>query len=273
MQIPDIKNRLPITKVLAHYNIKLDKNNHIKCPFHQDDKPSCKIYLDTNTYNCFGCGKTGDLIQFIQDKENCSKHEALKIATELVGDIKNTDVMGIASTKGVANETENFAKLFAKQKEGLPRSPKAQEYLKERGLEQLQEVGYNSGINWKKLKQCITFPLKDKDGSITSLYGRRIINSTPGFKESHSVEFGKHYYSEHRKGLYPGYPNENTETLIITEAIIDAASLLAIKSTDKACLVSTEILSAYGTNGLTAEHTEAVSQFKKLTRSNLLFRW
>ncbi len=259
MQIPDIKNRLPITKVLAHYGIKIDKNTHIKCPFHQDDKPSCKIYLDTNTYNCFGCSKTGDVIQFIQDYEKCSKHEALKIAAELAGEeIKNTDVMGIASTKAESEETD-FETLFAEQKEGLPRSPKAQEYLKERGLEGFQEVGYNSGINWKKLKQCITFPLKDKSGNITSLYGRRIINSTPGFKENYSAEFGKHYYSENRKGLYPGYPNENTETLIITEAIIDAASLLQIEE-----LKEVAILAAYGTNGLTAEHKAAIAELKNL---------
>lgn len=260
MQIPDIKNRLPITKVLAHYNIKPDKNNHIKCPFHQDDKPSCKIYLDTNTYNCFGCGKTGDVIQFIQDYEKCSKHEALKIAAELAGEeIQNNSAMGIALPKAESVETENFAELFAKQKEGLPRSPKAQQYLKERGLEKLTEVGYNSGINWKKLKQCITFPLKDKNGNITSLYGRRIIDSTPGFKENYSAEFGKHYYSENRKGLYPSYPPQETETLIITEAIIDAASLLQIEE-----LQSISILSAYGTNGLTAEHTGAINQLPNL---------
>ncbi len=254
MQIPDIKKRLPITKVLAHYNIKIDKNNHIKCPFHQDDKPSCKIYLDTNTYNCFGCGKTGDVIQFIQDKENCNKHAAIEKAKELIGDIKNTDVMGIASSLVGDREAEDFAALFARQKDGLPRSLKALAYLKERGLEELQEVGYNSGINWKKLKQCITFPLKDKSGNITSLYGRRIIQA-----KAYTAEVGKHYYSENRKGLYPGYPNENTETLIITEAIIDAASLLQIEE-----LKEVAILSAYGTNGLTTEHTEAVSQLPNL---------
>ena len=272
MNIPEIKNRLPITKVLDHYGIKLDKNNHIKCPFHDDDKPSCKIYLDTNTFHCFGCGATGDQIEFIQKIEKCDKHTALKIATDLAGAIKNnnfgSDAMGIALKKGLPSEAsakegslslENFAELFSKQKEGLPRSPKAQEYIKSRGLEKLQEVGYNSGINWKKLKQCITFPLKDKNGNITSLYGRRIINSTPGFKESHSVEFGKHYYSENRKGLYPCYPPQETEILIITEAIIDAASLLQIKE-----LQSITILSAYGTNGLTSEHIQAINQLQSL---------
>lgn len=262
MQIPDIKKHLSIQQVLSHYNIKTDKHSQIKCPFHQDDKPSCKNYLDTNTYNCFGCGKTGDVIQFIQDYEKCSKHEALKIAAELAGEeTQNTGTIMSGDVQcQAAKEETDFETLFAKQKEGLPRSPKAQEYLKERGLEGLQEVGYNSGISWKKLKQCITFPLKDKAENITSLYGRRIINSTPGFKESHSVEFGKHYYSENRKGLYPNYPPQETETLIITEAIIDAASLL--QCTDAIHCVS--ILAAYGTNGLTTEHTQAINQLPKL---------
>jgi DNA primase/energy-coupling factor transporter ATP-binding protein EcfA2 len=262
MRIPDIKKNLPITTVLAHYGIKIDKNSHIKCPFHEDDKPSCKIYPDTNTYNCFGCGKTGDVIQFIQDKENCSKHEALKIAAELAGEeIQNNSAMGIALPKAESVETENFAELFAKQKEGLPLSPKAQEYLKSRGLENLTEVGYNSGINWKKLKQCITFPLKDKHGNITSLYGRRALEyyGKEKWNDSYNAEYGKHYYSENRKGLYPGYPNENTETLIITEAIVDAASLLQIEE-----LQSITILSAYGTNGLTAEHKAAIAELKNL---------
>ncbi|WP_335337853.1 CHC2 zinc finger domain-containing protein [Salinivirga cyanobacteriivorans] len=248
---------MTIFNVSQNYGIKPDKNDHIKCPFHKDDKPSCKIYTDTNTYNCFGCGKTGDVIQFIQDKENCSKHAALKIATELANGnttehTQNTDVMGIASKR--AAEAENFAELFNRQKEGLPRSPKAQEYLRNRCLEQLQEVGYNSGVNWKKLKQCITFPLKDKNGNIVSLYGRRITESN-----GHNAEFGKHYYTENRKGLYPHYPDKHTETLIITEAIIDAATLqLSIENNQYS------ILAAYGTNGLTAEHKAAISQLSNL---------
>ena len=262
MQIPDIKKRLPIMSVLAHYGIKTDTNSHIKCPFHEDDKPSCKIYTDTNTYNCFGCGKTGDVIQFIQDKENCDKHTALKKATELANgstteNNQKTDVMGIASKR--AAEAENFAELFNRQKDGLCRSPKAQEYLRNRCLEQLQEVGYNSGVNWKKLKQCITFPLKDKAGNIVSLYGRRIAESN-----GYNAEFGKHYYTANRKGLYPHYPDKNTETLIITEAIIDCASLQLVINNEQLAMKGISVLTAYGTNGLTVEHIEAIKQLKNL---------
>ena len=93
MQIPEIKARLPILQLLAHYGLKPDKHHHIKCPFHEDDKPSCRIYPETGTYHCFACGKTGDVIQFIQDYEKCSKHEAINKAIELIGSTNNTDVM------------------------------------------------------------------------------------------------------------------------------------------------------------------------------------
>lgn len=264
MEIADIKKRLSILAVLQHYGIRPDRNSHIKCPFHQDDSPSCKIYPDTNTYNCFGCGKTGDAIQFIQDKENCGKHEALKKAAGLAGEeTYNTGTKGVAGHRAAKAGGEDFEALFAKQKESLPRSPKAQEYLKSRGLENLTEVGYNSGINWKKLKQCVTFPLKDKSGNTVSLYGRRALgyHGEDRRQGSHNVEYGRHYYTADRKGLYPGYPSENTETLIITEAIIDAATLLQIPDVTPS---GVEVLSAYGTNGLTAEHIGAINRLPNL---------
>ena len=256
MQIPDIKQRLPITKVLSHYNIKIDKNHHIKCPFHQDDKPSCKIYPETGTFYCFGCGATGDQIEFIEKYEASTgsasgKHEALKKAAALAGEETNAkDVMGIASKGAAKGKAEDFAGLFARQIASLPRSPKALDYLKGRGLNPEMEIGYNSGQYWSKLKQCITFPLKDQAGNITSLYGRRITESN-----GYNIEYGRHYYSENRKGLYPSYPSQYTQTLIITEAIIDAASLVQCKD----ALPCVSILAAYGTNGLSTEHKRAIT--------------
>jgi DNA primase len=253
MQIPEIKSRLPILQVLATYNLKPDKNNLLRCPFHEDKTASLQVYPKTNSFHCFSCGATGDQIEFIEKYENINKHEALKKATQLIGENTSTS-MGIAACRAESEEAD-FETLFAKQKEGLPRSLKALEYLKRRSLENLQEVGYNSGVNWKKLKQCLTFPLKDKDGNITSLYGRRITDSN-----GYSLEYGKHYYSENRKGLYPGYQSQETEMLIITEAIIDAASLLQIEEITS----QFNILTAYGTNGLTKEHKSAIMGLKQL---------
>jgi DNA primase len=81
MDIKDIKQQLSIDQVIGHYGLKPDKNNRLLCPFHPDKTPSLQIYPVTNTYCCFSsnCNAgTGDQIQFIERKENCTKHEALQ---------------------------------------------------------------------------------------------------------------------------------------------------------------------------------------------------
>ncbi len=85
MEISDIKQRLSILTVMQNYNLELDRNNQIKCPFHEDNKPSCRIYINTNTFHCFGCNATDDQIEFIGKYENCSKHEAILKAKQLCG--------------------------------------------------------------------------------------------------------------------------------------------------------------------------------------------
>ena len=59
MEISEIKQRLSIETVLSHYNLHPDKHHFLKCPFHDDKDPSLKIYPETNTFNCFGCGAAG----------------------------------------------------------------------------------------------------------------------------------------------------------------------------------------------------------------------
>jgi DNA primase len=122
-------------------------------------------------------------------------------------------------------------------------------------------VGYNSGSTYKQacatMKHCLIFPLKNQSGDITSFYGRSILDKKDA----------KHYYTKNRTGLYPKYPAEETETLILTESVIDAATLIPVK------LLNTyySILALYGTNGLTGEHTEAIQQLPKLKEIILFF--
>jgi DNA primase len=242
MEIQDIKTNLSIESVLAHYQIPV-KNNHCKCPFHEDDKPSLRIYPETNTYHCFGCGKTGDVIQFIQDYEKLSKHEALKKAASLTK-LPPAPSLSVKSPLGVSHVGEDLEGVFIKLKQNLHRSKKAIAYLQDRGLSDLfLEQGYNYR-SFPKMRECIVYPLKNSEGNIVSLYGRSIAST------------GKHYYLENRKGLYPNYPSREARQLIITESIIDAATIL--KYTDH------KVLAMFGTNGFTQEHTEVVSQLPNL---------
>jgi len=241
MEIKQIKEQLSIETVLKEYSIAMNKSKHCLCPFHKDNKPSLRIYPETNTYTCFGCNKTGDVIQFIQDKEKCTKHQALKKAKELIGtaEIKPTQV------KTKIEEEINYSELFPKFKQSLHRSKKAIAYLEERAIYDVKlEQGYNNGTQFKQLKNCIIYPLRNVQNEIVSLYGRNIGKT------------GTHYYTANRKGLYPNYPNAETKTLILTESIIDSATLL--KYTDY------QTLALYGTNGLTIEHTKAITELKEL---------
>jgi DNA primase len=53
MEIKDIKNRLSILEVLAHYGLNPDKNDRLRFPFHDDKNPSMQVYAETNTVFCF----------------------------------------------------------------------------------------------------------------------------------------------------------------------------------------------------------------------------
>jgi len=246
MEIKDIKAQLSIITVLDHYGIRLNKNKMVCCPFHEDKNPSMQVYAETNTVFCFSgnCkmnGKKIDMIQFIQDKENISKHEAIKKAESLISPITPPTAKPILPT-------ENLSEIFTKLKPILYSSSKARAYAESRNIYNAKlEAGYNNGTHYNKLKNCMVFPLKDKSGNIVSLYGR---NTESKGKDD------RHFYTTNRKGLYPNYPDAETETLIITESIIDAATI-QLYTTYK-------VLSLFGTNVLNEEHQEALQNLPKL---------
>jgi len=48
------------------------------CPFHQEKTPSFNVNIPRNSYKCFGCGKGGDAIDFLQEHEHLTYPEALR---------------------------------------------------------------------------------------------------------------------------------------------------------------------------------------------------
>jgi DNA primase len=242
MEIKDIKSQLSITDVLNHYNLTPGRNNRLCCPWHSDKTPSLQIYPKTNTWTCFSSkcdAGSGDTIEMIQRMEKSTKYEALKKAKDLLG---HTMIK-----KQETKPKENLGEIFTKLKANYKRSPKAQAYAKSRMIED-EELGYNGG-SWQHLKQCIIFPLRNKEGEIVSLYGRSIIGT----------DKNKHYYLKGRSGLYPNHPSQETEILILAESIIDSVHVPGVK------------LAMYGTNGLTAEHTEAIESLENLKEIILFF--
>lgn len=59
--------------------VELKKRGNVMvglCPFHQESNPSFTVYKDS--YYCFGCQATGDIITFVMETNNLQFKEAIK---------------------------------------------------------------------------------------------------------------------------------------------------------------------------------------------------
>jgi predicted transcriptional regulator/5S rRNA maturation endonuclease (ribonuclease M5) len=99
--------------------------------------------------------------------------------------------------------------------------------------------------------------MRNESGQIVNLYGRSIF----GDKGS------KHYYLKGKlQGLYPRWPSQQTERLILCESHIDTVTVLSYVSSlsDGEMGMAWQCLSLYGTNGFTADHVESIGGLKQL---------
>lgn len=286
MEIADIKANLSLAQILTSYNLTADKNNMLRCPFHDDSTASLQVSFSQNKYKCHACDKKGDVIQFVQDYEKLTKHDALKKCTAMIETIQPIQkATSIVKQEPTIVNTYFIEKMFLSFRKGLLCSEPAKEYCTNRNLDfDKLEVGFNSGQfhhgarkDEKLINDCleiglltlagtnsrtggqaykpfgnksILFPLKNKENQIVSFYFRSTINN----------ENAKHFYLKNRQGLYPSYPNPDTKKLLLTEAIIDTASLLQLDEIKE----NYTLLTAYGTNGLNDEILKAIKLLKQL---------
>ena len=287
MEISEIKKSLTIANVLHYYGLKTDKQSRLNCPFHEDKTPSFQVYYKTQTAYCFSSnckthGKSIDVVDFILHKENCTKAEAINKAKEILGHQEPSKNERYQPNLSRENFLANMYQYF---KNAVHNSKPAKDYLQSRSLDFKKiEVGYNAGqfhhgvrkdenviaqcLEYGLLidknilgrtgekaysvfgKWCICFALRNRENKVVSLYFRSTLNE----KES------KHFYLKNRQGIYPNYPNPNTKKLILTEAIIDCASLLQIKSIAE----NYSLIACFGTNGLNDEILKAIKELKQL---------
>lgn len=175
--------------------------------------------------------------------------------------------------------------MFQYFRNAINNSKPAKDYLNKRNLDFTElEVGYNSGQfhhgsrrDEQLISQCveygllldkgiigrtgekafgvfgkwsICFALRNKEHEVTGLYFRSTLND----------DKAKHFYLKERSGIYPGYPKKETKKLILTEAIIDCASLLQIPQIKE----NYGIIACFGTNGLNEEILNAIKNLSEL---------
>ena len=74
-----IKNALSMEDIFYRYGIKHNKKT-CNCPFHNDKNPS--MIFDKNGFKCFGCGKKGDIISFVEYLYNLDFKQAMQKINE-----------------------------------------------------------------------------------------------------------------------------------------------------------------------------------------------
>ena len=84
--IEELKSKNNIVDVIGRYAVlKRKGSNYWACcplPGHTEKTPSFSINEQGQFYKCFGCGKGGDVIRFIQEVETLDFYDAIKLLAE-----------------------------------------------------------------------------------------------------------------------------------------------------------------------------------------------
>lgn len=186
------------------------------CPFHGEKTPSFYVSPQKQFYHCFGCGAHGTAISFLMEYENLSFPEAVEQLAEQAG-------LEVPREAGGDDKREAHAPLYEALNaaadyyvQQLRHTPKAVEYLKNRGIDgttardyqigwappsgliealqprftpqQLVDAGLaarrdDGGIR-ERFRARIMFPIRDRRGRITGFGGRLIEDGEPKYLNS-----------------------------------------------------------------------------------------
>ena len=67
--LEEIKKKLDIVEVINKFVPLKKRGRHFVacCPFHQEKTPSFVVSPELQIYKCFGCGKAGDVFNFVEE--------------------------------------------------------------------------------------------------------------------------------------------------------------------------------------------------------------
>src|SRR2546425_70224 len=139
-----VKQQADIVRVVGEY-VQLKKagqNFRGLCPFHSEKTPSFNVHPVRQIFHCFGCGKGGDVFDFVMEMERCEFPEALRIVAEKCGIAlprpkeRSPEERKEKQQRTVLVEMHREAQtFFLKQLEGTLEGKAARAYLEDRGLE------------------------------------------------------------------------------------------------------------------------------------------
>ena len=220
--IEDLKSRINIVDVISAVVPLKHAGSNYKgvCPFHNEKTPSFVVSDQKQIFTCFGCGATGDVIEFEKRFYNLDFREAMeKLAKENGIDLQFEDERS-GKDRREREELENinreaaifFFKAFASgsnpgytymKNRGIEDSVLKQfgigyaddkwdslyNYFKEKGVKEqkLVDLGLISEKNGKyydKFRNRVIFPILNATGKVIGFSGRTLGDEKPKYMNS-----------------------------------------------------------------------------------------
>ncbi len=261
-EINAIRKNCNIVDVISSYVPVTLKGKDYKCvcPFHDDHSPSMSISTSKQIYKCFSCGAAGNVFTFVQNYENVSFIEAVKIVAEKIGYqisgiLKQETVLKYQKEYDLMELVNKYYENNINTRNGL----QAKEYLHNRGLSDediskfriglaldeattlkniLEKKGYTikvledlglvnvaDGNAYDVFRGRITFPLYDTEGHVIG-YSARIYRGEQvakyiNTKETYLYKKGNYLYNYH----LAKDEAKRSKKLILVEGQMDAIRL------------------------------------------------
>ncbi len=135
----------------SYFPLKKSGSNYkALCPFHQEKTPSFHVSEKKQIFKCFGCGKAGNVITFVQDYEKLSFMETIK---KLAGRVGIT-ISESPQAKLNRSKMDLIYKIYELAADYFQRNLKdhgsfARNYLKERNISTsiVEEFGIGYALN------------------------------------------------------------------------------------------------------------------------------
>jgi DNA primase len=148
MRIPrgfsdELLNQADIVRIVGDYVAlkKKGKDYAACCPFHNEKTPSFYVSASKQIFKCFGCGKGGNVFNFVMEIESCPFPESVRIVADKCGVTIPADT-GDAHAQEEREQRRNELfrlnqlanEFFEQSLQETEEGRRAQEYLRERGV-------------------------------------------------------------------------------------------------------------------------------------------